>query len=429
MKKRIVWILILGLLLSGCAAWMDGEYHSITPHTNPDDPGTEALSAVSGYEDICNVLENMVRGAVDSRIVSVAANTGRRLAVDINQAIRYIKSTFPLGAYAVEDIAYEIGTRQGMTAIAFTVSYNHNRNILPKIPQVSDIGTAKNLIRTALGQCDSTLVLSVENYTTTDFLQFVRDYALSYPSQVMEIPQVTETHYPESGSQRVIEFQFHYQSSRDSLRNMQEYVQPVFSSASLYVSGESEERTKFEMLHSFLMQRNSYRQEASITPAYSLLRHGVGDSRAFASVYAAMCRQAGLDCRVISGTRGGEPWYWNIIRLNGDFFHVDLLYNAKTDLFLLMADSQMDGYVWDYSAYPACATIPETDQEDPIDPTDPIEPTEPSHSTEPTEPSTEPTEPSTEPTEPSTEPTELPTEPTEPPTESTETTEESTGGT
>ena len=428
MKQKIAWILILSLLLSGCGAWMDGEYHSITPHTSPDDPGAEDLSTVSGYEDICNVLENMIRSAVDSRIVSVAANTGRRLVVDITQAIRYIETNFPLGAYAVEDITYEIGTRQGMPAIAFNVSYNHNRSMLPKIPQVSDIATAKNLIRTALNQCDSTLILYVEKYTATDFLQFVRDYALSYPSQVMELPQVTETHYPEIGSHRVIEFQFTYQSSRSSLQNMQEYVQPVFSSASLYVSGESEESTKFEMLHSFLMQRNSYRQEASITPAYSLLRHGVGDSKAFASVFAAMCRQAQLDCRVISGTRNGEPWYWNIIRQDGNFFHVDLLHDSQTDSFLLRADSQMDGYVWDYSAYPACTTMPEAILEDPTDSKDP---TEPEHSTEPTKPehSTEPTEPSTEPTESPTEPTELPTEPTESPTESTENTEESSGGT
>ena len=44
------------------------------------------------------------------------------------------------------------------------------------------------------------------------------------------------------------------------------------------------------------MERYDYRIETSITPAYSLLRHGVGDSRAFAVVYAAMCQQAGLEC-------------------------------------------------------------------------------------------------------------------------------------
>ena len=80
MKKKIAWLLILCLLLSGCDAWISGEYYSITPHTSPDDPAVEDLSSVSGYEDICNVLENMVRGAVDSRIVSVSPQASSRLA-------------------------------------------------------------------------------------------------------------------------------------------------------------------------------------------------------------------------------------------------------------------------------------------------------------------------------------------------------------
>ena len=426
MKKRIAWILILSLLLSGCGAWMDGEYYSITPHTNPDDPGSEALSTVSTYEDICNVLENMVRGAVDSRIVSVAANAGSRLALNINQAIRYIKSIFPLGAYAVEDITYEIGVRQGLSAVAFTITYNHNRNVLPSIRHVANMATAKTLISTALNQCDSSLVLYVENYTSTDCLQFVRDYALANPAQVMETPKITETHYPANGNQRVIEFQITYQSSRSTLRNMQDYVQPVFSSAALYVRGETEEQIKFERLYSFLMQRNSYRQESSITPAYSLLRHGVGDSRAFASVYAAMCQQANLDCRIIFGTRNGQPWYWNIIRQDGQFYHVDLLYSYNTDQFCLRADSQMEGYVWDYATYPACTTEPEAEQEtQDADPTEPVDPTEPSDPAEPSEPTTEPTEPPTEPTAPDTDSTEPTTAPSE---DTSESADESNGG-
>ena len=72
-------------------------------------------------------------------------------------------------------------------------------------------------------------------------------------------------------------------------------MKPVFESAVLYVSGDGAEKQKFSQLYAFLMERFDYKVETSITPAYSLLRHGVGDSRAFATVYAAMCRLAGLE--------------------------------------------------------------------------------------------------------------------------------------
>ncbi len=79
----------------------------------------------------------------------------------------------------------------------------------------------------------------------------------------------------------------------------------------------------------------------------------MGDSEAFAIVYAAMCRAAELDCYIVSGTRGGEPWFWNIIRADDLYYHVDLLQSKDAGAFQMLTDEQMQGYVWDYSAYPA----------------------------------------------------------------------------
>lgn len=354
MKKQIILFVILGLLLSGCGSWMDGEYHSVTPHTDQGSREEEEITAVSNYSDICSALEDMVRSAVESGILSVEDYDNNRLEGDMELAVRHLKGAFPLGAYAVEDIAYEIGTTRGMAAVAVTITYNHNRNTIQKIPHVTGMDAARALITTALNSCETSLVMHVENYSAVDYLQLVRDYALLKPSHVMEVPQVAVNQYPENGSERVIELQFTYQNSRETLLNMQGYVQPVFSSAALYVSGENEEATKFELLYSFLMERNQYTVEASITPAYSLLRHGVGDSKAFASVYAAMCSRAGLDCQVISGTKDGEPWFWNIICQDGSYYHVDLLHSHNSDTYKKLTDDKMAGYVWDYSAYPTC---------------------------------------------------------------------------
>ena len=107
------------------------------------------------------------------------------------------------------------------------------------------------------------------------------------------------------------------------------------------------------------------------------------------------------------GTKDGEPWYWNIINQDGNYYHLDLLHSYAMDAFQLRADSQMDGYVWDYSAYPACTTEPESEIADYTDPEDPT-----GETTEPTEPPTEPSEPTdpTNPTEESTVPTEPPAE-------------------
>ena len=129
-------------------------------------------------------------------------------------------------------------------------------------------------------------------------------------------------------------------------------VQRVFASASLYLGQDDEEAQKFTQLFSFLMERFDYQIETSITPSYSLLCHGVGDSRSFATIYAAMCRRANVECQVVSGTKNGDAWYWNLICENGIYYHVDLLESSAAGYLRKLSDAQMDGYVWDYSAYP-----------------------------------------------------------------------------
>jgi hypothetical protein len=184
----------------------------------------------------------------------------------------------------------------------------------------------------------------------------VEDYADESPQTVMETPEVVTNIYPKTGEQRLVELKFIYKTSRDTLRSMQKYVRTVFDSATMLVSGYNQEQEKFEELYSFLMvllAEGNQPLKTSITPAYSLLRYGVGNEKAFATVYAAMCREAGLECRVISGTRNGESWYWNLIRMDGVYRHLDLLRCRNEGAFQSHSDDQMGEYYWDYDMVPA----------------------------------------------------------------------------
>ena len=236
--------------------------------------------------------------------------------------------------------------------------YNNNRDELPRMMILRSMNDAMNIITNAVRDCDADIVMKIENYEYLDLDQLVEDYAMQSPASAMEIPQVSFYTYPNTGVERILEVRFTYQTSRESLKTMQDYVQPVFASARLYVSGEEEESSKFGLLYAFLMERHSeYTLETSITPTYSLLAHGVGDSRAFAVVYASMCRNVDLECMVVSGTCQGEARTWNIVCVDGAYYHVDLLRSNELGSFTKYTDDQMEGYVWDYSAYPACEGV------------------------------------------------------------------------
>lgn len=361
MKLRLIIVCIFFALFLGGCGWPDGSYHSVTPHQEQSGTMRTENLTVSNYEELVNAMEAVISKGTESAIINAVNYDPAMLEENLTNAARHIQKVFPVGAYAVENLTYEVGSNIGKTAIALNVSYRHSPTEIRKIQNVRDTEQVRKSIGDALVDFDTVLVLQMEDYEQMDFTQIVQDYAISNPEDVMETPQITSEVYG-IGHTRVLELTFSYQTSRDALRSMKSQVKPVFDSAVLYVSGEGAESQKFSQLYAFLMERFDYKMETSITPAYSLLRHGVGDSRAFATVYAAMCRAAGLECIVVTGTRSGEPWTWNIVCQDGYYWHVDLLRCSENGRFQPKLDADMEGYVWDYSAYPQCADAPVVDE-------------------------------------------------------------------
>ena len=351
-QKLLIWILAMSLLLSGCGIF-NRSYVSVEPHRESRQTmQTDSIKA-SNYLELLGAMEKMIESGTEVAAIKIPDYPESVIDHDMEMAIRHSKESDPIGSYAVADITYELGSSSGVSAVSVSISYHHSRSEIQRIRRAKDIQAAEKIVAEALTEYESGIVVLVEEYELRDFTQFVQDYAEENPQKVMEIPQVSQRSYG-TGRDRLVELIFTYQTSKDSLRRMQTQVQPVFDAAALYVSGEGEDSQKYSQLYAFLMERFDYKYETSITPAYSLLRHGVGDSRAFATVYAAMCRSAGLECMTVNGTRAGEPWTWNIVLDDGCYYHVDLQRSNLNGQFRELTDGQMPSYVWDYSAYPAC---------------------------------------------------------------------------
>ena len=354
MKKILAMtFLCVVLLLSGCNSWMGGSYHSVEPNKSRTGGGNADSVEVFSYQDICDALCQIIHSGSEKSVFYLSGSDTELLEQQLQLAISYVMANDPFAAYSVSDISYDFGTNNAKSAVSVKVTYIRSGSEILRIKKVNDMDEAVGLVTDALDKCASGTVLYISDYEETDVEQLVQDYVDFNPQTCMEMPQVAVSVYPETGRSRILEVSYSYQTSRDTLRNMQETVKPIFSAANLYVSGDSEDIQKLSLLYAFLMERFDYKIETSITPSYSLLRHGVGDCKAFAVVYAAMCRQLDLPCQIVSGTKGGEPWYWNVVLLDGEYQHLDLLRCNSEGRFFLRTEDEMTGYVWDYSAFSA----------------------------------------------------------------------------
>lgn len=362
MKQFLLCLLTVSVLLSGCSVF-EGSYVFVTPHQELSGQTEEEVIFVSNYPELQVALVELVHSGAQSNVINVPDYDANRLTQDMETAVGYVQQTDAIGAYAVEDIDYELGTNGLTTAVAVKIRYLPGREDLNQIQTTADMTQVREKIGTALQRCEAGIVMLVKQYEEEDLIQLAEDYARGNPDTVMEVPVVTLDVYPERGKTRVVSMKFAYQNSRTDLRQMQAQVSPIFSAAALYVSGSGSDSQKFSQLYAFLMERfTSYQIKTSMTPAYSLLHHGVGDSYAFAMVYARMCALADLECRIVTGTRDGDPCSWNMVMDNGYYYHVDLLRCSDRGAFRMATDDQMEDYVWDYSAYPECTGRPAEEQ-------------------------------------------------------------------
>lgn len=349
MSKRLLsagMALCICLLLCGCDSWMNGHYSNVTPHRQENAEESNRVSEVRTYAELRQKLEELVESGRESTLIYMSGGTQSQLESYMEIACSYVENHNAIGAYAVDEITYDVGTSSAKPAAAVTVKYLHGQSEILRMDKVKTMSEAAALVSSALDNCDPNVVVRVEQYRALDFTKFVQAYVDEHPQRCMEAPGISAEVYPKSGDERVIRISFTYQTDRESLRDMQIAVQQIFSSAKLYVNENALSWEKCSQLYSFLMERYAYKIESSVTPSYSLLYQGVGDSKAFATVYAAMCRQVGLTCQVVSGTKDGQPWYWNTLLINDVYYHVDLLRCRSNDSFFTMTENQMDGYEW-----------------------------------------------------------------------------------
>lgn len=343
MKKWIVWILACCLLLSGCSTWLEGSYHSVTPHQEKENDSGDEILAVSSYNALCRTLAGMVEKGTLNAVISVKNYNQLVLARDMRNAIDNLKKTDPVGAYAVETIEFDLGTNAGQPAMAVNITYFADRVEPQKIQYLEDMSQAEQIIGIALSNCETGVALHVKQFESRDLIQWVKDYSDAHPLEVMEKPEVAYNIYPENGAERVVELKFTYQNTRDSLRSMQEQVKKKAEKAVSALAAVENTREKYRALYSAL-EESFTGGDGSVTPAYSLLVQGAGDSEAVSKVFAALCARAKLDCVQVSGTRQGESWHWNIVTVNGASYHLDVLRCLQDGSFRLLTESQMTGY-------------------------------------------------------------------------------------
>lgn len=430
--KRIAAVILLLTLAVGsaaCSRLIGEDYYSVQEHVEqklPEELPTEETlpTVVTNRNELRGAVLSFIRNWTERGTIYVENYEGE-INADLSETMEYATAEDPVGAYAVDYADAELSGDGQDGSIELNIVFRRSAAEIDAIVTVNDNLVAEEMIRQALQNYDTALTLRIRNYSETDFVAYIRRYCLEHPEEVGALPTFSAAVYPREGDTRILELHFEYAHTRDEMHLMQDSVATVLRSAASYVRKGQNDTERAELLARFLLLRFSYSlgTEEPSMPAYELLHQGIAHSLSFASVVYAECSSAGMECLMVSGTRNGAPHYWNLIRLDEVYYHVDLMRSVERgekELTLLQAEEVAEeGYGWDTEAYPSNPQPTEVVTELPIPfepsqtPEPTAEPTEEPTSEQPTEqPTNAPSEPpSQEPTEPSdAEPTEEPTQ-------------------
>ena len=360
MKKHALIPLLLALcLLTGCAPFAR-EYvsvHDFAPSAQ-EPSSADGKITVRNYNALKQALLNMAyAGQTEGSIVFDAAYEGDTTE-DMASACWTVRTQDALCAYCVENIAYEINKIVTISEASVHISYSRMTESPENIRHLAFSSEAETVIRDAMDRGEQKLALLVgrSGFTADDMAAQVLKAYREDPTVVPKEPTASVNIYSGTGTQRLYEISIHYGMSHEELENCREQLQAITPFAEL----ETGSMTKAERALAacrYLAEHCAVSKETGRNSAYEALVGGEADSEGIAFAYVALCRQLGLDCRIVYGQLDWLDHCWNIVLVDDGYYHVDVTQCVRNGMewgFLRSDEGFWGLYRWDVSSYPKC---------------------------------------------------------------------------
>lgn len=356
--KRLLSVLafvLLGLILSGCAQLLPTQYTHVAPHAEPQ-AAPEELDALTADSQgsLKRAIRSLVQNGVEHGVIRVREYDGD-VEQGLAEAAYQVAREDPLGLYAVDYMTHDCSLIVSFYEIHIDITFRKFATPLDEIPYVSTDAEAIRLLHEAMDRYDEHLTMYLTYDSQLDYAALAETYFANNPRRLMARPALRQTRYPETGSPRIVELTFSYPAGKAQLREMEQAVSDTLSAASVYVRYRESELEKARLLFSYLTERFTYAEEESDTPVYSLLFEGLATSQSMAQVWQMLCDETGLECYTVTGLRDGAACQWNIVLLDGEYMHLDILRDMlETGVLTPRYDEDLTQYYFDAASYPAC---------------------------------------------------------------------------
>ena len=361
MKRSAAILLLICLIISlcGCGSIFEKEYVSVTDSIAPQEGESDNAErySVSNMTELKKALIGMVYGGAPGGNIAFDASYSGDAAADMENACWQVRTQDSLCAYCVRDISYEMEKIVNYYESTVTIDYTSYAAELSSIVQLPYAVGLEDILATAMEENRSrvTILIGASSYSVENMKSLILDLYRENPTVCVREPQLTVFMYSGAGRQRLYEINFHYGMAEDEVIRCKSQLKNLDVVSNLDAEGLDEVQGALAACR--YLTENCVYSETAKASCYDALILRESNSEGLALAYVEMCHQLGIECRIVYGQMGGSDHCWNIIRIDGDFYHVDVsrCYDGDyADGFLLDDESMWNDYRWNISNYPAC---------------------------------------------------------------------------
>lgn len=371
MKKRLAAILICLsaiAVLYGCESILEDETWTITARQEPTAVPTDSVIEANSFEELKEEALRFVKNHEDAGSIRVYNYDGD-LQKDVDDVCRYITQDDPIGSFAVLETTGTVTKIVSYNEVEFRIFYkNVAKEQLDSITTISTIRFLKSELQDTLSAYEPSMTILTNNVTliSDDALQFVDEIYYENPIEIVMIPVTSVELYPDHGTNRLIDFTFGYRYETSTLKVMESRLKQTVQSIAEQVSGSNDGAILLSLAEHLMdtveydaatAESGEYSNQKMAATAYGALVTGSAVGEGYAMAYKALCDELGIECYVVLGERDGNPHAWNIVELEGNYYHIDVSMcdtDGIASSFLLNDKKMAQKATWDTSKYKTC---------------------------------------------------------------------------
>ena len=362
--RRSLIILILTaaalLLLCGCGSVFEREYvYEGNYSPAPQNAGRDAdkITVTSFAELRQALLDLALAGKAESTILFDQTYEGDATE-DLASACWQVRTQDALCAYCVENIAYDLTHIVTYYEAKISITYSDMAKEVGDIVRLQYSTGVEEIIKTAIENGAVKLVVLIQRgtYSAEAMELLVSRVYNEDPGIAPREPTANVNLFSGTGTQRLYEISIRYGMTAQELETRRAELASIEPFVDMNTD-ELDEANSALAACEYLVANCRYTEESQYGSIYSALVQGQATSRGMALAYVKLCGSLGLNCQIVNGQYNWQDHYWNIVEIDGSYYHVDpaacVQYGLETG-FLLRDESMWGLYRWNVASYPAC---------------------------------------------------------------------------